>query len=298
MALIALVSAKSCGVTTSAAAMALASRRDVLLAELDMSGGSLRHGLLSDVLRHGRPLDGHIGLHKLPQAHWETTESGQFTPAVSDHLWPLDDTDARVALPGLTDPRDAAALSAAWPGLVTVLQLADQQLGWDVVVDGGRLVMEGGRPHPVLTPAPVLYAADLVLLVVRPEEASLSLAIPVAQALQTALAAHGTGGRALGALVVGRDGYPAQEVGRELELPVLGQLPWDERTAAYLSRGGGAPRGLARSPLMRAARDVMGPLREFANKRRLHLQMRQAQATTPAMARLMQQLAQRGGQHG
>ncbi|MFD9824425.1 hypothetical protein [Streptomyces violascens] len=64
MALIALVSAKSCGVTTSAAAMALASRRDVLLAELDLSGGSLRHGLLSDVLRHGRPLDGHIGLHK------------------------------------------------------------------------------------------------------------------------------------------------------------------------------------------------------------------------------------------
>ncbi|MGI5346599.1 hypothetical protein ACQEU8_00020 [Streptomyces sp. CA-250714] len=44
--LTALVSAKSDGVTTSATAMALASSRPVLLAELDLSGGTLRHGLL------------------------------------------------------------------------------------------------------------------------------------------------------------------------------------------------------------------------------------------------------------
>ncbi|KMS74246.1 hypothetical protein ACM01_15145 [Streptomyces viridochromogenes] len=300
MALIALVSAKSDGVTTAATALALASRRPVLLAELDMAGGSLRHGLLRDVPRgeHHERLDGNTGLHRLPQADWERASVEQdFTPQVAQHLWPMDDSDYRVALPGLIDPRQAASLTSTWPTLLNVLQLTDQQLGWDVLVDGGRLVLEGGRLHPVLTPAPVLREADLVLLVVRMTEESQALAYPMVRALQDDLAAQGAGARALGLLVLG-EGYRPADVARGLEAPVLATLPWDETAAAYLRTGGRMPRGVTRSRLMRAARDTMGPLREHADRRRLHLQMRSVQAASPAVERIVQQLAQRGVRHG
>ncbi|MER5696023.1 hypothetical protein ACFWD7_46880 [Streptomyces mirabilis] len=300
MALIALVSAKSDGVTTSAGALALAGRRPVLLAELDMAGGTLRHGLLRDVPRgpHRERLDGTVGLHRLPQAHWERAGAeGDFTPQVARHLWPMDDSDWRVALPGLIDPRQAASLASTWPTLLNVLQLTDQQLGWDVLVDGGRIVLEGGRLHPVLTAAPVLREADLVLLVVRMTEASQALAYPMVQALNRELAGQGTGTRALGLLVLG-DAYRPDDVSRALEAPVLASLPWDEAAAAYLRSGGRMPRGVSRSRLLRAAREAMGPLREHADRRRLHLQMKAVQAATPEVARIVQQLAQRGTGHG
>ncbi|MFC5220040.1 hypothetical protein [Streptomyces coerulescens] len=299
MALIALVSAKSDGVTTAATALALASRRPVLLAELDMAGGTLRHGLLRDVPRgeHER-LDGNTGLHRLPQADWERASAEQdFTPQVAQHLWPMDDSEFRVALPGLTDPRQAASLTSTWPTLLNVLQLTDQRLHWDVLVDGGRMVLDGGRLHPVLTPAPVLREADLVLLVVRMTEESQNLAYPRVRALQDDLASQGTGARALGLLALG-EGYRPADVARGLDAPVLATLPWDEPAAAYLRTGGRMPRGVTRSRLMRAARDTMGPLREHADRRRLHLQMRQVQAANPAVERIVQQLAQRGVRHG
>ncbi|MGW4984093.1 hypothetical protein [Streptomyces mirabilis] len=294
--MIALVSAKSDGVTTSACAMALSSSRPVLFAELDMAGGSLRHRLLRDVRRGQEALSGNIGLHKLPQADWQRSSPEQdMTPQVSQHLWPMDDSDYRVALPGLTDPRQAASMASVWPTLVNVLQMTDQQLKWDVIVDGGRMVLDGGRLHPVLTPAPVLHQADVVLLAVRTTEEAQALAYPMVRALQAELEAHASGSRALGLLLLG-DEYQPAEVSRLLEAPVLAQLPWDEPAAAYLGRGGPMPRGVSRSRLMRAARDVMGPLRQHADRRQLHRQMR-TQAASPAVARIMQQL-QQGVRHG
>lgn len=300
MALIALVSAKSDGVTTAATALALAGRRPVLLAELDMAGGSLRHGLLRDVTR-GRQrerLDGHVGLHRLPQADWERASAEQdFTPQVAQHLWPIDDSDFRVALPGLIDPRQAASLASTWPTLLNILQLTDQQLGWDVLVDGGRMVLEGGHLHRILSPAPVLREADLVLLVVRMTEESQALAYPMVRALQDDLVAWGSGARALGLLVLG-EGYRPDDVARGLEAPVLASLPWEVSAAAYLRTGGRMPRGVTRSRLMRAARDIVGPLREHADRRRLHLQMRSVRAASPAVERIVQQFGQRGLRHG
>lgn len=295
MALISLVSAKSPGVTTAAAALALAGRRPVLLAELDLSGGSLRHGLLREVRRGGQKLDGTTGVHRLPQADWERAEGQEFTPAVSAHLWPLDNSDYRFALPGVTDPRQAASLAQTWPALGSVLQLIDQRLGWDVLVDAGRLVLHAGRPHPVLSPLPVLRAADLVLVTVRATEESLVLARPVVEALTDDLTGHGRGSRGLGLLLLGTSTWRRQEVERELGAPVLGTLPWDERTAACLTHGTGTPRGFARSALMRGAREAMGPLREYADRHRLRQQMSAARAATPAMDRMLQQLAARGG---
>lgn len=300
MAVIALVTAKgSAGATTSAAALALNSRRPVLLAECDLAGGSLRHGLLRDVPRGpGERLDGTIGLHHLPQADWERTGADDdFTPQVAHHLWPMDDSDYRVALPGLTDPRQAPSLTSTWPTLLNVLQLTDQQLGWDVLVDGGRIVLDGGRLHPVLTPAPLLRQADLVLLVVRTTEEAHSLAYPMLQALRADLAAQGTGEQAVGILSLGGE-YRTSEVTHALGAPVLASLPWDEPAAAYLRTGGRMARGLGRSRLMRAARDAMGPLREHADRRRLHLQMRAVKAASPGVARVVQQLGARAVQHG
>jgi hypothetical protein len=297
MALIALVSAKSDGASTAAAALALASRRPVLLAELDMAGGSLRHGLLRNISRGPQQerLDGRIGLHRLPQADWERSATdGDFTPQVAEHLWPLDDSDYRVALPGLTDPRQAASLTGIWPTLLNVLQATDQQLRWDVLIDGGRLAWEGGRLHPILTPGPVLRAADLVLLVVRANEAGQTLAFPAVQALQAELAACGRGWQALGVLVVG-NGYRMEEVGHALGAPVLASLPCDNAAASHLAAGGSMPRAVIRSRLMRAARNAMGPLREHADRTRLKQQLGSAAPATPGMAGLVQHLAARAG---
>ncbi|MFE6894803.1 hypothetical protein [Streptomyces sp. NPDC057694] len=279
MPLIALVSAKSDGVTTSAAAMALGSRRPVLLAELDLAGGSLRHGLLRDVPRgaHRERLDRHIGLHRLPQADLARAgEEVDFGPAVAQHFWPMDDTDNRVALPGLLDPRQAASLTSTWPALLQVLRRSDANPDkrWDVIVDAGRVVLDGGRLHPVLSPAAVLRAADVVLVVARTTEASLALADPVVQALHTDLTQHGSGTRPLGLLLLGSD-FRVDDVQRNLETPVMGQLPWDEASAAWIERGGRMPRALGRgSRLIRAAGQVLDPLRQHADQRRLHLQMR------------------------
>ncbi|MFZ3562862.1 hypothetical protein ACOKM5_43805 [Streptomyces sp. BH097] len=287
MPLIALVSAKSDGVTTSAAAMALGSRRPVLLAELDLAGGSLRHGLLRDVPRGAarERLDRHIGLHHLAQADLARAgEDIDFGPAVAQHFWPMDDTDNRVALPGLLDPRQAASLTSTWPSLLQVLRRSDAspEQRWDVIVDAGRVVLEGGRLHPVLSPALVLREADVVLLVTRSTAASLALADPVAQALHSDLMHHGSGTRSLGLLLLGSD-FRVDDVQRSLETPVFGQLPWDEASAEWIERGGRMPRALGRgSRLIRAAGQVLDPLRQHADQRRLHLQMRSAAPSAPA----------------
>ncbi|MFB8031715.1 hypothetical protein ACFC5Z_01910 [Streptomyces sp. NPDC056004] len=320
MPLIALVSAKSDGVTTSAAAMALGSRRPVLLAELDLAGGSLRHGLLRDVPRGAarERLGRNIGLHRLPQANLARAgEDADFSPQVAQQFWPVDDTNYRVALPGLLDPRQAASLTSTWPALLQVLRRADLEKRWDVIVDAGRVVLDGGRLHPVLSPALVLREADIVLLVTRTTDASLALADPVAQALNNDLMHNGAGTRSLGLLLLGTD-VRRDEVQRSLETPVLGQLPWDEASAAWIERGGRMPRALGRgSRLFRAAGEVLDPLRQHADRRRLHLQMRAAPPEPPASpapaapappappappsapaARMVQQFAQREKHHG
>ncbi|NGO75760.1 hypothetical protein G6045_08745 [Streptomyces sp. YC504] len=315
MALISLVSAASDGVTTSAAGLALGSERPVLLAECDMSGGTLRGRLLREIRRPFGPLDAkgrvqqweplgpHIGLHKVAESFFASggQDETNFIRQVEPHFWPLDDSDERFALPGLIDPRQAASLREVWPSLVHVLQLVDHELKVDVVVDGGRMVLEGGHPHPVLSPAPLLHQSDIVLLVIRlADPASVMLAAPMVEALQDELSRHGTGARALGLLTLGnntrREFHPGQ-VERELEAPVVGSLAWDETAAAYLHQGGKPPRNLSRSALLRGARDVMQPLRAYANQRRLQLQLRQVQPGSPqAMAQIRQLvLAQRQG---
>ncbi|MGI5346600.1 hypothetical protein ACQEU8_00025 [Streptomyces sp. CA-250714] len=85
---------------------------------------------------------------------------------MDENLWPLDGSDSRVVLPGLTSPAQAPSLAHTWPELINVMQLSDQQHGFDVLADCGRLVVDRGRLHAELNPVQVLQQADVVLLVV------------------------------------------------------------------------------------------------------------------------------------
>lgn len=293
--LCALVSAKpDVGeVTTSAAALALGSSRPVVLLDADMRGSSLRHGLLQHVRSpQGQALDGNTGLHCLPRADWAREADETLAPAVDRHLWPLDGSDSRFVLPGLTSPQQAASLGQMWPALISVLQLVDQQHGFDVVADGGQVVVDRGRLHPVLTPTMLLHQADAVLLVVRTTQASVALAQPAVQVLREELTDSGSGASALGLLVVDEGQYDPREVAEALEVPLRVHLPVEERAVTYLREGGRPPRGFAQSKMLRHARSYGDQLREEANRRRLHLQLDAARALSPQVAGVAQRLAQ------
>ncbi|MFE7077073.1 hypothetical protein ACFU96_44005 [Streptomyces sp. NPDC057620] len=258
-----LVSAKSCGVTTAALALTLACARSSLLAECDPAGGTIRAGLLRGQVSAG------YGLHHLAAA--ERVGPAELAQAFAAHLVPLDGSAGhRRALLGLTDPAQAAALTRTWSALSDVLHVMAESAGHDVFVDAGRLTLDAGRLHAVLTPAPLLHRADLVLLTVRGTEQSLTLARHLLGPLRAELAERGTGAEALGLLLIEDGPYRAHQVADALKVPVLAALPWDPAAAAYLGVGGKAPRGFARSRLLRYARTATEQATVFAARRQVH----------------------------
>jgi hypothetical protein len=276
MALITLVSAKSRGVTTSALAMTLAHPRPTLLAECDPSGASIRWGFLGGRAPVRQRPDGgseEVGLAGLAVADRQDA----LAEAFEENLVRLDGDGDRQLLPGPSDPRYASALSGTWESLAQLLTVMDQAAGYDVIVDGGRLVLDAGRVHAQLYPAPLLHRADVVLLVVRSTYSSLEQARPVAAALREELAARGgdadgRGAEALGLLVVNEGSYPSHEIAQYLQAPVLGLLAWDPAVAGYLSDGGRMPRGFVKSTLMRSARTAADNVEEVTQRRRVQLQ--------------------------
>lgn len=285
-----IASAKSCGVTTAALALTMASARPSLLAECDPAGGTIRAGLLQGQTSAG------YGLYHLASA--ERIGPVELANAFASHLWPLDGaTGQRKVLPGLTDPAQAAALGRTWPALADVLHVMAESAGHDVFVDAGRLALDAGRLHPTLTPAPLLYKADLVLIAVRGTEQSLTLARHLIRPLRTELEERGTGADALGLLLIEDGPFRSHQVAEALEAPVLASLPWDVDTAAYLTAGGKPPRGFARSPLLRYARTATEQFGALAARRRLQQQY-PAPPAHPQLAGVLDRLAQRGGGRG
>ncbi|ASY36995.1 MULTISPECIES: hypothetical protein [unclassified Streptomyces] len=284
-----LTSAKSCGVTTAALALTLASARASVLVEADPAGGTIRTGLLQ-----GQVDAGH-GIYHLATAHRVGQEA--LTHAFASHLVPLDDAGHRQLLPGITDPGQAAALDRTWGPLGEILQvLADDDPGYDVLVDAGRLTLDTRRLHPTLTPAPLLYAADFVLLVVRGTDQSLTLAHHVIEPLKADLGEHGSG--ALGLLLIEEGPHGAHQVGEALGVPVVGALPWDTDTAAYLTGGGKPRRGLSRAPLLRGARTAGGHVEALAARRRLALDFPAQPEKTTRLGSVLHRLTQPGGLRG
>ncbi|OKJ52607.1 MinD/ParA family ATP-binding protein [Streptomyces sp. CB02261] len=281
-----LVSAKSCGVTTSALAMALSSTRPSLLAECDPAGGTLRAGFFQAQITAG------TGLYHLAVA--ERAGEDALAQAFASHLVGLDASGHRQVLPGLTDPAQAPALARTWPALAQVMRVLSDEGGYDVIIDAGRLALEAGHLHPTLTPAPLLQGADLVLLVVRATDQSLTLARHMTEPLRSELTDRGTGANALGVLLIEDGPRRAHEVSDALGLPVMVALPWEPETAAYLAGTGRAPRKLNKSPLLSSARTALGHLQAAASRRALHQQYPPAlPAPTPhQIAGVLQRLGQ------
>ncbi|NGN63203.1 CpsD/CapB family tyrosine-protein kinase [Streptomyces sp. A7024] len=282
MSVVALVSAHSGSVTCSSLALALASMRPTLLAECDPAGGTIRGGLLQG------NLEASVGLHKLATA--DRQGPAALAVAFERQLRMLDTGGDRQFLAGLTDPRQAASLAGTWPQLAHLLELMDRRAFYDVIIDCGRLVVDAGGLHPHAFPAPLLHRADAVLLVTDASDASLALSKHALEILGKELVGHGSDAEALGLLLVERGRYNSHTVEKHLRAPMLGIMPWDVPTADYLCLGAKQPRGLARTPLMRAARSSADQIDAYARRRQTRREY-SVQPANPQVADVIDRIA-------
>jgi len=230
--LYALVSAGgSPGVTTAAIALALTWPSPVIVAECDPSGGDVLAGLLT----------GHVPGNQGLMEH--AIEAGRDGPAAARalgaQLIPLDVDSTRTLLPGLTDPRQAAALASAWPAVTATLSAQDA----DVIADCGRLDAGSGQPLAVMA------AARTIAIVLRPTLRQVWSARPRVEILAQYVDARS----ALSLLVTGQGTHPPREVSRALGVPVVAVLPHDAPSAALLSDGVGSWHNLVSGALLRSA---------------------------------------------
>ena len=247
--LYALVSAGAApGVTTAAITLAMTWPSPVIVAECDPSGGDILVGLLAGHVPAGRGLMEHA---------MDAGRSGQAaTASLVTHLVPLDEDRTRMLLPGLTDPRQAAGLEAAWPAVAATLTAQAA----DVIADCGRLDAGAGQPLAILS------AARTVAIVLRPTLRQVWLARSRVEML-----CHLVGSSArLALLLIGPGTHSAREVAHALGVPVAAALPADSRTACVLSDGLGGRHYLARGPLMRAGSAAGKALREHNTTSRWH----------------------------
>ncbi len=241
--LYALVSAGgSPGVTTAALALAFGWPGSVIVAECDPSGGSVLAGTLAGHLPGGPGLMEHaIEAGRNPAAA---------AAGLASQLVSLDAKRTRMLLPGLTDPRQAAGLSAAWPAVASSLSAQP----CDVIADCGRL--DAGTGGPVA----VIFAASTVAVVLRPTLRQAWAARPRIEMLTQLLG--GTGRIVL--LLTGTGTYPPREIAGALGLEVAASLPDDPRSAAALSDGERRRGRASTGKLMTAATGAGQALRKHA----------------------------------
>jgi hypothetical protein len=254
------------GVTTSALALLLAwplePGRRMILAECDPDGGAVLHGLLQGTLGD------RYGLPNLSVA----ARKGEFGEAFWRQLIDLNGEDGprdappdRLLLPGITDPAQAASLSPVWKPLSQMFRGIEAEHGHDVLLDLGRRGAFG--PSGVLA-----EQADAVLVVVRNTLRCLQSAQGRVRQLEELVGD-------VGLLVIDEGPYPAGEVQRVLQAPVVATLPCVPRDARVLSDGDEQPRHFTRSKLMKAARTSGALLVQRAAVRRARLDPRAAFAS-------------------
>lgn len=243
MAVIVLCSASgSPGVTATALGLALAWPRPVLLVDADPTGGS---AIFAGYLRaQSAPTDSLVDLAL-------AARDGHLTSAIAAAAiripGPVQLAGADVStvslLPGTRAHGQARGLSGLWEPLAADLA-ALEATGQDVIVDAGRLGLVG-------SPEPLLYAADVALLVARSDLVSLAGARSWAETLRTGFERVG-GVSALSLMLVGEGRpYSAREVRKVLQIPVAASLPWDPDAAAVFASGLTAPRRFGSSALVR-----------------------------------------------
>jgi hypothetical protein len=233
------------GVTTAALALALGWPSAAIVAECDPGGGDVLAGALG----------GHVpaGVGLMEHAIEAGRNARAAAAGLGAQLVPLDASRTRMVLPGLTDPRQAAGLSAAWPAVA--MTLAAQSC--DVLADCGRLDAGDGRPLAVLA------AASTVAVVLRPTLRQVWAARPRIDMLAQLL---GSTDRVV-LLVTGPGTHPAREIAGTLGIPLAAVLPADARSAAVLSDGAARRRHFDSGSLMTAARRAAQALRKHAAAR-------------------------------
>lgn len=260
MAVIALASGKSSGVTCSALALTLSSPRPSLLIEADPAGGTIRAGYLQG---EGTA---QVGLHRLAAADRQGTLAQEFR-----HHWvSLDQAHSgqRMLLPGLPDPAQAPSMARTWDAIAELIAVMDGH-GYDVIIDAGRIVPQSEtRLSTSVYPAPLLRAADVVLLVVRSTQASVVSAAPAARVLREELAHNGTGADALGLLIVEEGSLTSTQIQQGLRVPAYAALEWDPDTADVLTHGAFKRPGRR---LLHSARSAHDRLTEIVTRRRIQL---------------------------
>ncbi|GGQ97962.1 hypothetical protein ACWC9X_34805 [Streptomyces asoensis] len=246
------------GVTTSALALLLswplAPGRRLVLAECDPDGGAVLHGLLQGTLgdRYGlRNLSVAARQGDLGDAFWRQLIDLSGEDGAQDA--PRD----RLLLPGLSDPSQAASLEPVWKALGVIFRGIDAEHGHDVLIDLGRTGAFGAC-------GVLAEQADAVLVVVRNTLRCLQAAQGRVRALLERVGD-------VGLVVIGEGPYPAGEVQRVLQVPVVASLPYTPKDARVLSDGAEQPRHFTRSPLMKAARTSGTLLMQHAALRRARL---------------------------
>ena len=121
------------------------------------------------------------------------------------------------------------------------------------------MLADCGRLDAVAAVRPVLSAASLAVLVLRPTLRQVSRAVPRVEMLTNLV-----GRERVVALLVGEGTASGREIARSLGVPVAGQLPDDPKTAGVLSDGLGSRRALDSRPLLRAATAAGRRLRDVA----------------------------------
>ncbi|MGK3943350.1 hypothetical protein ABK046_33535 [Streptomyces caeruleatus] len=229
------------GVTTSALALLLSwpldPGRRMILAECDPDGGAVLHGLLQG------SLGDRYGLRNLSVA----ARKNEFSDAFWRQLIDLSSEDGRqeslrdrLLLPGLTDPAQAASLGSVWKILAQMFRGIDAQTQHDVLIDLGR--RGGSGPSGVLA-----EQADAVFVVVRNTLRCLQAAEGRVRTLEERVGD-------VGVVMIDEGPYPAGEVQRVLQVPVVATLPYAPKDARVLSDGAEQPRHFTKSSLMKAAR--------------------------------------------
>lgn len=254
------------GVTTSALALLLSwpldPGRRMILAECDPDGGAVLHGLLQG------SLGDRYGLRNLSVA----ARKNEFSDAFWRQLIDLSSEDGkresprdRLLLPGITDPAQAASLGSVWKGLAQMFRGVDAETHHDVLIDLGRCGAFG--PSGVLA-----EQADAVFVVVRNTLRCLQAAEGRVRALEERVGD-------VSVLMINEGPYPAGEVQRVLQVPVVATLPHAPKDARVLSDGAEQPRHFIRSPLMKAARTAAALLVQRTAVRRGRLAPRGLRAT-------------------
>ncbi|WP_327187958.1 hypothetical protein [Streptomyces sp. NBC_01334] len=246
------------GVTTTALALLLSwplePGRRMMLAECDPDGGAVLHGLLQGTLGD------RYGLRNLSVA----ARQGDLGDAFWRQLIDLGSEDGtkdaphdRLLLPGITDPVQAASLGSVWKALGVIFRGIAAEHGHDVLIDLGRRGAFG-------PPGVLAEQADAVFVVVRNTLRCLQAAEGRVRALEERVGD-------VSVLMINEGPYPAGEVQRVLQVPVVATLPYAPKDAKVLSDGAEQPRHFTRSPLMKAARTGSALVVQRAALRRARL---------------------------